>query len=1084
MLSVRLLGAFRIEVDGRAVPARAWRLRKAADLVKLVALAPGQRLHREQAMDLLWPDKDPDAAANNLYQAIHGARRAIGATALELRDGILSFPSFGDGADVSVEVDVTAFEDALRRADAGEIGAREDARALYRGDLLPDDRFEDWAVAPREALAAGHRRNLSELASLREREGDLEAALDCLRGLLAVDPTDEVAGRRVMQLEARAGRRGAAQQQYESLREALRRGLEVEPSEETTRLARDIVEGRLDPLGDRPSSTNLPVQFTSFVGREREIREVQRLLLATRLLTLVGTGGTGKTRLALEAAQASRGLYADGVWLVELAAIRREEEVVRAVADVFGVREAPGATLVDGVARHLGDRQLLLVLDNCEHLVDACAALCHRIARACPNARIIATSRQPLRAPAEVVFRVPSLPVADPDEPLPPSELARIDAVRLFADRAEAADASFTMTPENARELARLCFHLDGLPLAIELAASRVGTIPIDVLLDRLGERFDLLVGGSRLALTRQQTLRATIDWSYDLLAPEQQAVLRRLAVFSGRVSPEAAEAVCAPLGFTLGRLLSILGELVDQSLLVLDATSSPPRFRMLETVREYAYERLVAAGDRAEVEAAQMAWAVELASGAGGRLTGDRWADGFRDIGAEHDTLRAALDRAVRSRPDLAMILVERLWPFWLWDGDLVECRQWLDRALSAARPEASPVRGRALIGLAALIGRSGDPAEHGRVARLAVETFREVGDAAAICRALQFEGCAPWSADDVIASEAVFRESLAVATDSAYEAGRGAALNALAVVRFYAGDTPAAWALMTESIAAFEAATPDHPPTPQVLDLSEVVLPEPATGGERLVFQETFGSFRDVPPRVGASYARANRGVLARLSGNVDAAAADLETSLAEFRELGDERAIAHTIARLGNLAAQTGDEARARQMLLECLEIRRRLGDSRGVSLAQSNLGNLEAASGRFDRADDLLTEAAAAFSRRGDAWGLASTLANAASLALARGDPEGARSILEEALLASRSTGRPRWVAWRLRELAGVAMILGDTAAADARGGESESIFDRIAEGDVARRVAAGPLRPGKEGMRNLGVHSTMKGRQRR
>jgi predicted ATPase/DNA-binding SARP family transcriptional activator len=1061
-VTIRLLGDFAIEIEGRPVRADAWRLRKAADLVKLLALAPGHRLHRDQFMETLWPDKPPGPAANNLYQAIHVARKALGGsdgsgadvgdTILEFRDGVLSL-----GPAERLTVDTEAFEDAVRRADAGEIAAREEARSLYRGELLPDDRYEDWAATPRETLAAAHRHNLSELARLYAAEGNLEAALGSLRALIELDPTDEAAAGRIMRLEARAGRRGAAHQQYEALRGALRRELNVEPGEEVTRLARDIIDGRLDPLGERPSTSNIPAQFTSFIGRQRELREVQRLLLASRLLTLTGTGGTGKTRLALEAAHGARGAYLDGVWLVELAAVRHRDGVTRAVAETFGVREAPGVPLLEAIANQLGTRRLLLVLDNCEHLVDTSAALADRLRLACPNLRILATSRQPLRSRGEVLFRVPSLPVPDPDEPLSLADLALVDSVRLFADRARAIDPTFEVTLETAAPLAKLCFHLDGLPLAIELAASRIVGIPVATLVDRLEQRFDLLVGGSRTALTRQQTLRATIDWSYDLLSEPQQAVLRAMSVFAGRTSPEAVEAVCGHVGLgSGGALLSILGELVDQSLLVLDTTAGLSRFRLLDTVREYALERLADSEDRPRVEEAQIAWAVDFATRTAAALPGDRWADGFRSLGIEHDSLRAALDRALLVAPDQALTLVERLWPFWLWDGRLVEGRRWLERALEG-RTEQSAARGTALLGLAALIGRAGDPVEHARVAGEAVAIFRELGDAPSVCRALALRGCAAWVMDDLDTAASVFGSGLDAATEAGFESGRGAAESCLAVVAHFSGDDAAARRRIDAALAAFRAAEPGEPTTLQVLDLGEMILPEPATGGHRLVFQETFGSFREVRPPTAAAYAMGNRGMLARVLGNLDDAEADLEASLAEFQAMGDERGAAQALGRLGNLAAQRGELGAGRQLLGECLEIRRRLGDSRGVSLTESNLGVLETLAGRFERAEELLTRAIDAFRRRADGWGIASALANLGSLALARKNPIAARGFLEEGLIAAKATRRPRWVAWRLLELAAVASVEGDSESAASRRAEAAAIFGEI--GDAPGAMAS-------------------------
>jgi predicted ATPase/DNA-binding SARP family transcriptional activator len=1023
-VSVRLLGAFEVEVDGRSVGAGAWRLRKAADLVKLLAIAPGHRLHREQLMDALWPDKEPEAAANNLYQAIHGARRALGTTVLEFRDGIVRLAP-GDGA--RIEVDVAAFEAAIGRAEAGEVAARQDARSVYRGELLPDDRFEDWAVGLREALAAAHRRNLSELAVLREREGDLEAALDSLRALLALDPTDEAAGRRAMRLEARAGRRVAAQQQFESLREALRRELDVEPGEETAKLERDIAEGRLDPLGERPSTTNVPVQFTSFVGRGREVGEVQRLLLGTRLLTLTGTGGTGKTRLALEAAQSVRGSYPDGVWLIELAAVRRDDDVLRATAEVFGVREAPDTPLLEAVARQLGDRRALIVLDNCEHLVDACASMVHRLEAACPNVRVLATSRQPLRAPGEVVFRVPSLAVSDPDEALPPSELALVESVRLFVDRALAADPAFAVTDENAGALTRLCFRLDGLPLAIELAASRVAAIPVEALLERIGERFELLVGGRRTALTRQQTLRATIDWSYELLTPEQQAVLRRLAVFAGRVSPSAAETVCASLGISAGRLLALLGELVDQSLLVLDATTSSPRFRMLDTVRDYGRERLAETGESDAIEVAFLRWAIDLSAPAAARRGGNEWLAAFRRLGPEIENVRSALERAVARDPASALELAHNLWPYWLWDGHFVEGRAWLEAAL-AANPDPSPLRVWALIGLGALLGRAGDTAEHARRGTEALEIARRLDDPVAMGWSLQNLGISHWASDVLPLALEDFQAAAEIGR-AAFPAGHAAAEHALAAVHWTLGDRVGARRHIDEALA-LTAALPADATLPPAIDIAfEIVRYDQILGVPWPVMEENATAFRDTDPVAGMGYVLAIRGTMGRVEGDAAAALRDFGAALEAFRQRGDARGEALIEARLGTLARDDGSLDRAREHLGRALAIRRDLGDARGVTVTEALLGDLEVTAGNLDEAERLLGASLAAARRRADLWSTGAALSYRSGLALARGTIAEARADLEEALEVSRRSGRSRHVGWNELRLAALDRLEG-------------------------------------------------------
>ena len=637
-LRIRLLGGFDVEVDGRPVPATAWRLRKASELVKLLALTSGHRLHREQVIEQLWPERPPDAGVNNFHQALHVARVALGAVGkgdaqriLALRDGVLGF-----SPRVELWVDTEAFAAAAREAAvAGEVATAVAARDLYRGELLTDDRYAAWAEAPREALGQDYLAVLARLADLQELDGDPEAAVASLRTLLEHDPADEAAHRGLMRLYALLDRRLPALRQYERLRTVLGRELGVEPSDESQQLYRQILEGRLAPtartmaesaaattavvaalppstpessrrpshraVGRRPH--NLPVQLSSFVGREREMRDIERLLAGGRALTLTGPGGAGKTRLAIEAAAAQLSAHDDGVWLVELAGVSDPALVVQAIADVLDLREQQAVSLLELTIRHVGERHMLLLLDNCEHLVEACASAAQALLTGCPNLRILATSRQSLRIPGEIVFRVPSLPVPDPDAEMDPGELAPIDSVRLFTERAQAIVPTFSLTAENAAAVARLCHHLDGLPLAIELAASRVAVLPVTAIVDRLDDRFRLLVGGSRTALSRQQTLKATLDWSYNLLTDPQRRVLRALSAFVGGAPLEAAEVVCPGPGVGPRDVLRLLGELVDQSLVTLDDAAAEPRYRLLETVREYGRDRLIEEGERAATE-------------------------------------------------------------------------------------------------------------------------------------------------------------------------------------------------------------------------------------------------------------------------------------------------------------------------------------------------------------------------------------------------------------------------------------------------------------------------------------------------
>ncbi len=345
-------------------------------------------------------------------------------------------------------------------------------------------------------------------------------------------------------------------------------------------------------------SNNLPHQVTSFIGREREMAEVKRLLAATRILTLTGPGGCGKTRLALRVAADLLEEFANGVWLAELAALSDSALVPQAVASALGVREESGRSLLATLADYLQPKQLLLVLDNCEHLIGACAPLAAALLRACPRLKILALSWEVLGIAEEVTYHVPALSLPDLRR-LPSLEhLTQYEAVRLFIERAADALPTFAVTNQNARAVAQVCYRLDGIPLAIELAAARVKVLSVDQIAGRLDDRFRLLTSGSRAAPPRLQTLRATMDWGYDLLLEKERLVLRRLAVFAGGWTLEAAEAVCAGDGVEGFEVLDLLTRLVNKSLVSAEEQGEETRYRMLETVRQYAWEKLLESGE------------------------------------------------------------------------------------------------------------------------------------------------------------------------------------------------------------------------------------------------------------------------------------------------------------------------------------------------------------------------------------------------------------------------------------------------------------------------------------------------------
>ncbi len=927
-----LLGGFAAEAGGSPVPDSAWRLRKARELVKLLALAAGHRLHREQAMDVLWPDRDLTAAANNLNQAVHAARKALGAAAVELQDGLLR---------LDADVDVEAFELAATAARRDRTAAAcERALALYGGELLPENRYDDWAELERGRLAAIH--------------GELEQILD--------------------------------------------------------------------DLGVVPGRRRLPLETSTFVGREHELAELRTLLGRTRLLTLAGTGGAGKTRLALELAREREDGHADGAILVELDSVGEGSDVPDAVAEALDLRALPGRALLDAIAADLAPRELLLVLDNCEHVIGSSAALADALLRSAPRLTILATSREPLRVPGEVVFRVPSLAIPDPDAAELPAELLSYEAVRLFVERAGAAAPGFELDESNAAAVARICHRLDGLPLALELAAARTDALAADALAERLDDRFRLLRAGSRTAPTRQQTLEAALDWSYELLADVERVLLRRLAVFSGGFTLEAAEEVCAGEGLEEAQVADVLARLVEKSLVTTEERQAARRYRLLETIRAYASARLVEAEELAALSLRQAGWLAGVVERDDSQLLA---------LDPERGNLRVALETLLARDPPAALQLCVRVWPFWLRRIELSEARRWLGEALDRA-PEPSPIRVQALLGHAAVEYRagSGDKRLGLDHADAALALARELAEHELEWRAIHFCGGIEIAREDGRAAAGHYEAALTVARDHRLAAPEAVSVYSLGVAAWVAGKLAVAEERFAESAGLFAGLGSADETVPALLNVSQIAVQDPDAPGLRLVFEDTLQPFAEVSSAVAAGYVLLNWANVARAADDPARARRLLSEALGRFERAGSERGRTDVWARSANLALAEGHVAEAAELFDRVRTLRARRGDRRGAALALVGLGNAAVAAGDYPRAEALLSEAADTFRRAGDRWGLASTLWRTAEFEQARERLDRADELLEQALAVVEETPNVRWQAVTWAHSAEVALLRGE------------------------------------------------------
>ena len=681
---------------------------------------------------------------------------------------------------------------------------------------------------------------------------------------------------------------------------------------------------------------NLPIQVTSFIGRERELSELQSLLPTTRLLTLTGSGGTGKTRLSLQVAAEVLDGFPDDVWFIELAPLSDPALLPLTIASVLGVREEPGRPLLATLLEWLRPKQLLLILDNCEHLIDACAKFADAAIHASRETRILASSREALGIAGELAYHVPSLPTPNPKEAsvvfIPCTRQHRQSAVRplfeyaairLFVERASSAQAAFRMTEVNAPAVAQICYRLDGIPLAIELAAARVKALSAEQIAARLDDRFRLLTGGSRTALPRQQTLRGAIDWSHSLLPEAERSLLRRLSVFAGGWTLEAAEAVCAGDGIETVEMLDLLSRLVEKSLVVAEEESGEARYRMLETIRQYAREKLLESDETNAIRDRHLAFFLRLAEDAEPHLTGPAQATWFARLEKDYANLRAAHEWSLQE-PDAShgMRLASALAMLWNVRGPPMEGVDWLVRAVS--RPEAaapSLVRAKALFATARVLGLMGE----------------------------------------LVRSNPYAEESLAISRALAYRPGVARALYQLGVNARVQGDLKTAKSLLEQSLAIREG-----------LDSTAIVLIYVNLGliaeveGEHDAARKYLEQAMTVAQAAESSHsvalAFAYLGILAFLQRDYDGAEAALEQGLNAGRAIGHQVAVSTASRGLAYVALQRGQVERAAAFCRESLLVNRKRRAPVGLAASLAACAALAVARGQPERAARLYGSAA--------------------------------------------------------------------------------------------------------------------------
>jgi len=1037
---------------------------KVRTLLAVLLVHEGRPVPASRLIDVLWGEHLPGDPAGTLSGKVTQLRRALEGAAPGGRRLVVSPPP---GYRLRIRpdaVDADRFRALTARArETGDPSVRagllSDALALWRGPAFADfadDAFARTAVArlTEERLAACEDRAEARLAVGAGTEQAAELAAE-LAELLAAHPLRERLRAAHLRALYRAGRPSEALDSFEELRLRLTEELGLDPGPDLVALHRAVLarDPALDqfparlssvpPSAARPSAarprTNLPAALSELIGRDEAVAAIRARIAADRLVTLTGPGGVGKTRLALKAANG----FSDGAWLAELGALEPGSASGPAdvVMAVLAVRDVAPADAADRLVDALRTRRLLLVLDNCEHVIDQAAELAGRLLRGCPDLRVLATSREPLGLPGEVVWTVPPLDVPDLAAEPDPAELVRSPAVRLFVARAAAAAPGFGLTAATAQAVAVICRRLDGIPLALELAATRVRALGVAELAARLDDRFRLLAAGRRDAPERQQSLLAMIDWSWDLLTEPERVVLRRLAVHADGCALAAAEAVCAGSGAVdRADVAGLLARLVDRSLVVVTHGPDGPRYRLLESVAAYCAGRLAAADETEQVRDTHGQYYAELAARAEERLYGHAQRQWLRRLDTETANLRSAVDHVMR-RPDagLALRLVCALTWYWFLRGRLTEARRALRAALAADGPAGVPAAG-GRVGVPAVGGPAGEPAAD--------------GDATGAPRAR----AAAWlAAIEVLLGE----QSPAadrVCAEVADPVARARAEWFLAYAETDLGDVPAVDERLDRALAVFRD-TGDRWGTAAVLSTRAKLwylradLKALETDGE-----QSAELFRELGDRWGLLQATAWLGGLAEMVGDHGTATRLHREGLRMAEELGLWTEVSVRLAWLGWIAVQQADYARAGDLSGQALRLAAEQGLRMGETFAEIGVAFAARRQGDLDRAERHLRRLVRAAGPQDEGHApplyLPMVLTELGFVAELRGGAGQAIELQLRALRAASALGGPR----------GIAMALEGLASAIGYGGDHETSARLLGAADSARRAASVPAAP--------------------
>ena len=696
-LVLAFLGLPQVHLDDNPI---ATDRRKAIALLAYLAVSDRghsrQNYSRESLSALFWPEYEQAKAFSNLRRTIWEIHRALGEGWLIAERGSVHLHE-----DARIDLDVARFLDSIAQARQHQdvvirVPYLSDAVKLYRNHFLTGFSlkdaypFNEWAFAESEELRHKLAEALTMLVESHCALKQADLAIPYARRLITLDPFNESAHRQLMEVYLQAGQHSAALKQYQTCEQMLRKNLNLDPQAETRTLYKKIRKGEIKPVQVvKPSETatpkhNLPSQLSTFIGREKEQGEMINLIAKNRLVTLLGVGGIGKTRLALQVGQKRLNNYLDGVWFIPLDALSNPTLIPQAIASVFDVRERPDHPIIEILINVLREKTVLLILDNCEHLLDACAQLIKTLLTNCPNLKVLVTSRETLNMEGEAIYSLPSLSL--PEQEISPEQVFNYDSIQLFIERASLAISSFKLTQENLPTIIEICQRLDAIPLGIELAAARLDVLQLSEILKQLNEHFDLLARHLRPAIPRHQTMRASLDWSWGLLTTSEQTFMRHLSVFAGGWTLEAAQVVCD------GDALNSTSVLVKKSLIAVDQEAGgETRYHFHEIVRQYTYEKLIEAGEEKQIRSRHLHHFLHFSEQAETAVRGPSQMTWYARLNDERENIRVALEWAEQMDVQAGLYLSSRLDVLWE-NFDIREQVHWLEVFTQKPESKAYP--------------------------------------------------------------------------------------------------------------------------------------------------------------------------------------------------------------------------------------------------------------------------------------------------------------------------------------------------------------------------------------------------------